>query len=128
VATKIVETTGAPTAIRLAADRSQLTADGEDTVPVTVEIVDARGRVVPTANNRVTFTVHGAGVNAGVGNGDPASHELNQADTRSAFNGLCMVLVKAAIRGGGIILTASAEGLAGARLSFKAALPTARFR
>ena len=86
-----------------------------------VEIVDAQGRVVPTASNLVTFSVHGAGVNAGVGNGDPASHELNQADTRSAFNGLCMVLVKAATRGGGIVLEASSPGLAGARQHLQAA-------
>ncbi len=120
VATKTVETTGAPASIRMSADRSLLTADGEDTVPVTVEILDAQGRVVPTASNMVTFAVHGAGVNAGVGNGDPASHELNLAPTRSAFNGLCMVLVKAATRGGGITLSASSPGLTGAKLNFKA--------
>ncbi len=121
VAEKTVETTGAPAAVRLSADRSTLTADGEDTLPVMVEIVDAQGRVVPTASSLVTFSVHGAGVNAGVGNGDPASHELNQADTRSAFNGLCMVLVKAATRGDRIVLSASSAGLTGAELSLKAA-------
>lgn len=120
VAEKTVTTTGAPAAIRMSADRSRLAADGEDTLPVTVEIVDAQGRVVPTAGDLVTFSVHGAGVNAGVGNGDPASHELNQAATRSAFNGLCMVLVKAATKGGEITLHASAAGLAGANLTLRA--------
>ncbi len=120
VATETVETTGAPAAVRLSAVRSLLTADGEDTLPVSVEIVDTQGRVVPTAGNLVTFSVHGAGVNAGVGNGDPASHELNQANTRSAFNGLCMVLVKAAAKGGEITLEASSPGLTGAELSLRA--------
>ena len=113
-ATKIVETTGEPAGIRLSADRNVLDADGEDTIPVTVEIVDSKGRVVPTAMNLVTFSVKGAGVNAGVGNGDPASHELNVADTRTAFNGLCMVLVKAGVKPGTIVLQASADGLASA--------------
>jgi len=119
VATTTVQTTGVPASIRLTADRNFLDANGEDTIPVTVEIVDSQGRVVPTANNMVTFSVQGAGANAGVGNGDPASHELNQANTRSAFNGMCMVLVKAAVKPGGITLQASSAGLQGARASFK---------
>jgi len=118
VTAMVVETTGAPAAIRLSADRNKLVPDGEDIVPVAVEIVDAKGRVVPTASNVVTFAVHGAGVNAGVGNGDPACHEPNLSNKRSAFNGLCMVLVKAKTRAGGIVLTASADGLTGASLDF----------
>ena len=85
-----------------------------------LSVVDAQGRVVPTASNSVRFAVRGAGVNAGVGNGDPSSHEPNLADTRNAFNGLCMVLVKAARQGGTIRLTAAADGLAGAELVFTA--------
>ena len=77
----------------------------------TEKIIDAKGRVVPTAMNLVTFSVTGAGVNAGVGNGDPASHELNVADTRTVFYGLCMVLVKAGVKAGTIKLTATADGL-----------------
>jgi len=118
-ATDIVETTGVPAAIQLKADRQLLVADGEDTIPVEVSIVDGQGRVVPTAGNLVTFDVQGAGDNAGVGNGDPSSHELNQVNTRSAFAGFCMVLVKAKTKGGQITLKASADGLTGASLSFK---------
>ena len=79
-----------------------LRADGQDTVPIAVSVLDAAGRMVPIADNRVRFSVTGAGVNAGVGNGDPACLEPNQANYRSAFNGLCMVLVRAN-RTGGII-------------------------
>jgi beta-galactosidase len=42
-----VETTGAPTAIRLIPDRVNMAGDGQDAQPFTVEIVDAEGRVVP---------------------------------------------------------------------------------
>jgi len=70
-----VETTGAPTAIRLTADRIDLRADGEDLTIVTVAAVDVQGRVVPTANVPVTFNLTGPGRILGVGNGDPASHE-----------------------------------------------------
>ena len=100
--------------MKLAVECTKLAADGRDTVAVAVSVVDGAGRVVPTAANMVRFAVRGAGVNAGVGNGDPSSHEPNQADTQGAFNGLGMVPVKAARQGGAVRLTASAEGLAGA--------------
>jgi beta-galactosidase len=118
VARHIVETTGPPHALRLSADRSRLTADGEDTIPVQVEVVDASSRVVPTADNSVRFSVRGAGVIGGVGNGDPSSHEPNQGSARRAFNGLCMVLVRSGTISGKVVLTAVADGLAGASLKF----------
>ncbi len=112
----VVETTGKPAALTLQTDRTQLIADGQDTMPVSVSVVDGMGRVVPTADNRVTFTVAGNGVNAGVGNGDPSCHEPNQAGYRSAFCGLCMVLVRAGRQTGTIVLTARSPGLTDARL------------
>ena len=119
--TSVVTTTGAPSGIRLFADRTLLDADGEDTIPVEVSIIDVNGFVVPTANNQLSFYVDGPVLNAGVGNGDPASHELNQADTRSAFAGLCMVLVKATTIRGDSVLTVTSDGLSGAVLKFKSA-------
>jgi beta-galactosidase len=50
-----VETTGAPAALRLLADRSSLSGDGYDAEPVTVDVVDSKGRVVPTADAEVTL-------------------------------------------------------------------------
>jgi beta-galactosidase len=75
VAETRVETTGAPAAIRLTPDRAELRADGEDVAIVTVAVVDAQGRVVPTANVPVSFSLAGPGRIIGVGNGDPTSHE-----------------------------------------------------
>lgn len=112
VAHKIIDTTGVPAAVKLRPHRARLRADGQDTVTVAVEIRDHQGRVVPTAANQVHFEIRGAGALAGVGNGDPSCQEPNQADFRSAFNGYCMVLVRANRRPGAIYLTAHAEGLA----------------
>ncbi len=106
-----IETTGKPAALRLMPDRQVLSADGQDTVPVAAAVVDAVGRTVPTANHKIHFQVTGAGVNAGVGNGDPACLEPNQADDRSAFNGLCMVLARAKQTGGILRVRATADGL-----------------
>jgi beta-galactosidase len=106
-----VETTGAPAAIRLSTDFSNLSANGEDTAPVTVSIVDSDGRIVPTAGNLVAFQVSGAGHINGVGNGDPSSHDPDRASQRHAFNGLCMVLVQSGDKSGTIRLTANSPGL-----------------
>ncbi|MGI4790642.1 MAG: beta-galactosidase GalA [Janthinobacterium lividum] len=111
IAADKVETTGAPAALRLVTDRTALTADGEDVSMVEVDIVDAQGRVVPTADNPVSFSVTGAGHIAGVGNGDPSSHEPDQAGSRHAFNGKCMVIVGANQVPGPIHLTAASRGL-----------------
>ena len=108
-ATDTVQTTGAAAALRLSTDRSTLIADGEDVAPVKVEILDEEGRVVPTADNLVTFQVRGAGNVAGVGNGNPGDHDPDQARQHHAFNGLCMVVVRAGEQAGVIQLTATAR-------------------
>ncbi len=70
-----VETTGAPTELRLEADRSVIVADARDLAVVTVSAVDAKGRPVPTADAPVELELEGSGRILGVGNGDPSSHE-----------------------------------------------------
>jgi beta-galactosidase len=75
VAEDKAETAGPPTAIRLTGDRASIHADGEDLGIITVGIVDAQGRVVPSAGNLVTFDLSGPGAILGVGNGDSCCHE-----------------------------------------------------
>jgi beta-galactosidase len=75
VAETRVVTTGAAAALRLGADRTTINADGQDLAVVAVSVVDAQGRVVPTADNSIDFRVDGLGRILGVGNGDPSSHE-----------------------------------------------------
>jgi beta-galactosidase len=119
-ATDTVQTTGRPAALRLKTDRTALAADGEDLTPVEVDVVDAKGRIVPTADNRVTFSVTGAGRVAGVGNGNPSDHDPDKATYRRAFNGKCMVIVGAGERPGAILLVASSPGLKPAVLRLRA--------
>jgi beta-galactosidase len=73
-----VETTGEPTAIQLTPHRATLKADGEDVSVTTVQVNDAQNRMVPTANNVITFDITGPGKIIGVGNGDPSAHEPDQ--------------------------------------------------
>jgi beta-galactosidase len=116
--TKVV-TTGAPASLRLSTDRTVLAADGEDVQPVKVEVLDAQGNVVPTADDLVSFAVTGAGHVAGVGNGNPSDHDPDKASYRHAFNGLCMVVVGAGEKAGSITVVATSPGLKPARLLLK---------
>ena len=70
-----VETTGPAAAVHLTPDRTTINADGEDISIITVSVADAQGRIVPVANNAITFTLDGPGRIIGVGNGDPSCHE-----------------------------------------------------
>ena len=58
VITNTVVTTGAPAAIALLPDRNTILADGRDVSVVTVAVLDAQGRVVPTATNLINFHHH----------------------------------------------------------------------
>ena len=90
-----------------------MAGDGRDALPVTVQAIDAQGRVVPTANLPVTFEVVGPGTIIGLGNGDPNCHEPEQGNNRSLFNGLAQVIVQSAQgTSGQIKLRATAAGLA----------------
>jgi beta-galactosidase len=70
-----VETTGEATQIQLTPDRKTINADGQDVSVFTVAALDAQGRVVPVAQNKIDFALTGAGKILGVGNGDPSCHE-----------------------------------------------------
>ncbi len=113
------ETTGAPVAIRLTADRTQLTADNADLAVVTVEVLDAQGRVVPVADDMITFSLAGPAKLIGVGNGDPSCHEPDKADNRSAFNGLAQVLVQTTATAGEIMLKAESPDLKTASITLR---------
>ncbi len=109
-----VETTGAPAALRLAPDRTSLAGDGDDAQPVTVEVVDAQGRVVPTADPLVKFALSGPGAIIGLNNGDPTNHEPEKGNQHKVFHGLAQVIVQSGLGGRGkLTLRATSEGLAG---------------
>jgi beta-galactosidase len=83
-----------------------------------VEVLDAKGRLVPRADNLVSFAATGPGQVIGVGNGNPTSHESDVASQRKAFNGLAQAIVRTR-RGqaGELRVTASAPGLKASTVS-----------
>jgi beta-galactosidase len=130
VATSLLETTGAPAKLRITADRSVLQADGEDLSYITVEAVDAQGRVQPNATSEVKFSLSGPGSIIAVGNGDQTSNESYQGDHRALFHGRALVVVRTSTAPGSIHLLATAPELGESQVTVrseaanpKAALP-----
>ncbi|MFZ1934676.1 MAG: beta-galactosidase GalB [Thermoguttaceae bacterium] len=117
-ANDVVKTSGEPAKLLLQADRAEIRGDGKDLSFVTVTIADKDGRLVPRSNNLVKFDLAGPGEIVAVGNGDAASHEPFQARQRRAFNGLCLVIVRAKTGPrNSITLKAQSDNLTGAEVS-----------
>jgi beta-galactosidase len=91
----LMRTTGKATALLMEADRKAVKADGYDLIYLTVRITDKSGLVVPGSNNEISFSIEGPGKIVAVDNGDATSHEPFQASKRKAYNGMCLVIVKA---------------------------------
>ncbi|MHC0441068.1 beta-galactosidase GalA [Flavobacterium sp. 3-210] len=107
-----VETTGKPLQIRLTPDRNKINGDGRDALPITVDVLDAKGRPVQTANLPIDFELQGDGAIIGLGNGDPNSHEMEKGNKRSLFNGLAQIILQSKAKGSGeLFLKASSPGL-----------------
>ena len=111
------ETTGKAATIKLTVDRAEIDADGEDVAVLRVEVLDAAGRSVPTADNQISFKISGEGALIGVGNGDPNCQESDKEPKRSLFNGLAQVIVQATKNPGTIVVEAYTEEWPGPKLS-----------
>ena len=61
---------------------------------VTVEALDADGRVVPTATDLLHFSVEGAGELAGVDNGNAADTLSLKGSDKALFSGKALAVVR----------------------------------
>jgi beta-galactosidase len=111
VSTVEVVTTGEPAAIGLSADREFILAGKRDVAHFTVQILDSKGRIVPIADNEVTFKVEGEGLFLGVDNGNPESHEDYKSNRRKAFHGLYLATIQSTSKPGQVRVTASSPAL-----------------
>ena len=109
-----LQTAGAPAAIRLTADRAHLGKDG--LAFITIEIVDADGRVVPTANDELTIGVGGCAELLAVGNADIKDEDPYFDNRHRVWHGRALAVVRnnagrSKARGGKATITATAKGL-----------------
>eukprot|EP01043_Picozoa_sp_COSAG02_P059191 COSAG02_NODE_7499_length_2984_cov_4.055113_3_plen_256_part_00 len=138
VASKAVATTGPAAALKCSikdgVGSEGIAARGTGVALVQVEIVDANGRFVPTAANIVEFNISGEGAEIiGTGNGNPASHTPDKAQTREAFRGLVLAVVQSTAdskSGTSATISASSIGLTGSSIVIEllpAKLPAAAY-
>lgn len=110
-----VVTAGEPAGLSASADRNTITSDGVDLSYITVDVTDEDGNFMPTASNKIEFSISGDGEIVGVDNGDPTSRERykdkNGEWSRSAFNGKALVIVRSTKKSGNFTVTASSENL-----------------
>ncbi len=110
-----METTGPAFELVVVPHKTTAWADGRDIVVMNIHAIDSGGRLVPTANHKVQFTINGPGRIIGVGNGDPSSHEPDKCPEgkwqRSLFNGWCQVIVEMGTEPGVVKFNAVSEGL-----------------
>jgi beta-galactosidase len=111
VAESILQTTGDPVRLKLTADRTVLNADGQDLAFITVEAVDEKGRLQMNSDQKLNFTITGAGTIAAVGNGDGKSPDPYFGHLCTLFHGHALVVVRTTRNGGQIKLSANSEGL-----------------
>lgn len=100
-----VSTAGTPSTLHLEADRTVLTADGDDLAFVTVQLHDAAGTFCPTLSDELTFEVSGAGSFQAVCNGDATSTEVFTEPHMHLFSGQLVVVVRSGTQPGPITLT-----------------------
>lgn len=118
---EVVQTAGDAAALEATPDRATIRADGTDLAFVTVRVTDKQGITTPRADHALRFTVEGPGEIIATDNGDPTSFESFTSPARHAFNGLCLVIVRARSgQPGEIRVTASGDGLQSATTTITA--------
>jgi beta-galactosidase len=123
VAAHELKTAAASAAISLASDLNSLPLDWDQVACVRAQIVDSAGTLIPDASDLVKFRVSGPGVIAAVDSASNSSHEPFQGSERRAFNGQCVVWVRATAAGGPITVTATVAGLPSATVVLNATSP-----
>ncbi len=116
----LVKTTGKPSQLIAKADRNTIKNDGKDLSFITVSIVDKNGFTVPTANNKITFSIDGPGTIVATDNGDPTDMNEFSSKERNAFNGLALAIIQSK-KGetGEIVVNIVSEGMEPVKVEIK---------
>ena len=111
-------TAGEPARLRLTADRQLIAADGQDLAYVTVEVVDAQGRLCPDAAVSCSAAVKGQGQLLAFGSADLKDSEPYTTPTVTTWKGRAILVVRSAGRPGRISVSVKSQ-LPTANISIK---------
>ncbi|SHL56161.1 beta-galactosidase [Flavobacterium flevense] len=107
----VLQTAQQVTQIKLKADRNEITADGQDLSYINIELTDENGILNPNAENQLTFAVSGPAVIVAVDNANLKDTDLYVSNTRKAWKGKAMVIVKSTKEAGEIVVKVSSPDL-----------------
>ncbi len=114
-----LRTAGEPYALRLTADRTAITADGQDLSFITIEVVDELGTLCPNAANELTLSLRGRASLAAFGNADIKDLGCTIDAVHNVWKGRAQAVVRATDRSGTATLTLSGKGLKPAKVTVK---------
>lgn len=100
-------TASLPDAIKIETDNTDLRPNRIDNATVTFTITDKDGVMVPWANDRIKFAVHGPVRLIGYENGDPLDVTAHHEPQRNAFYGMARGFYQSTEEGGPISVTAA---------------------
>lgn len=123
IESKVLQTSGDVAKIKLTVDRKVILANGQDLSYVTIELTDKNGIIQPNAANHLQFKIKGTGVIAGVDNADLQDFDQYVGNSRNAWKGRALVVIRSTHNVGDIKLTVSSSGLPEAALNIKTVKP-----
>jgi beta-galactosidase len=123
IESKVLQTSGDVAKIKLTVDRKVVLANGQDLSYVTIELTDKNGIIQPNAANPLQFKIKGPGVIAGVDNADMQDFDQYVGNSRKAWKGRALAVIRTTHNVGDIKLTVSSPSLPEAVLNIKTVKP-----
>jgi len=111
VASKALNTTGKPAAIRLIPEQSEIKADRNDLTYVKIEVVDKSGQVVPLDSTLISINISGNGELIASGNANPDDMESFNKPNVKTYQGKALAIIRPYSTKGSIVLNVESEGL-----------------
>lgn len=110
VSFEMLKSAGKPAGIRISLEKKELEADGQSLCFAVVEIIDADGNLVPTAEMKVTAKVEGTAILAAFGTGRPQTVENYTKGEFTSYKGRLLAIVRAGYEPGMSVLSVGIEG------------------
>jgi len=116
---KRLETVGAPAKLRLRPESIAPGASRQSLGYVSVEVLDAQGRVVPESEVAIALDLSGPATLAGFGSGNPLAVGSFQAPAAHSYRGRALAILRGTGKRGAVRVVARSNGLESAAISLR---------
>ena len=107
----VLETTGKLAKIVLNTSKAELQADGYDVAIVSAQLLDENGNPIAVADQKIEFSLSGAGTNIGIDDGWERNVESHQSNAVTTYQGRAIVHVQSTKDEGEFKVYAKVNGL-----------------